>query len=197
MATTTKRWFIGGLLFASLALNLFLGGFLLGDDKFPPPPPGGPFAAFNEKAERLPEPARDAVKKVLAEHQPKLKKQMRKVMKARDALDTMFKREDYSRAEAEARFEAIQKESLLMQELAQAMLLDVADAVPAPERAAFMERPKEWRGKGAAFRDHPHERKRKHGEKKKPLQQVFDDAAPPADSDAPPPRDEAVAPPRD
>lgn len=155
---TTKHWIIGIVLFASLALNLFLGGWMVGADKFAPPPHGGRgafFEAFNAKADALPEPARAEVKKILAEHQPKLKRQMKKIMQSRDAIDRMYKRKDYSRAEAEERFASMQQQSIRMQELAQAMMLDLADALPPEQRAKFMERPKDWRGKGAEFRDRP------------------------------------------
>lgn len=158
MARTTKNWLLGGLLFTSLAFNLFLAGWLFGSGQLPPPPSndrGAFFEAFTQKANALPEPGRTEVKKVLATHRPALRKQMRKIMKARDAIDTMFKRKDYSRAEAEERFATLQEQSITMQQMAQAMMLDLADAVPAEHRAAFMERPKEWRGKGAEFRHPP------------------------------------------
>jgi uncharacterized membrane protein len=156
--TCSKYAKIAGIvLFASLALNLFLAGWLFGADKWdkaPPPRPGAFFESFNKKAEALPEPERTEVKKVLKQYQPKLKKQMRQIMQSRDALDRMFKRKDYSRAEAEERFNLLQEQSMTMQDLAQAMMLDLADAVPVEHRAKFMERPKEWRGKGAEFRHH-------------------------------------------
>lgn len=150
-------WIIGGVLFASLALNLFLGGWLFGADKFnePPAPRGMFFEAFNQKAETLAEPERAAVKEVLARHQPQLKKQMKRIMKSRDAIDRMYKREDYSRAEAEERFATMQEQSITIQQMAQAMMLDLADVLPPEKRAAFMERPKDMRGRGAEFRPKP------------------------------------------
>ncbi len=153
------RWFFGGIFFASLALNLFLGGWLFGDGGFQKGPSSGGrgafFEAFNDKAAALPEPERAAVQKVLNRHQPGLKKQMRRIMKSRDAIDTMFQRKDYTRAEAEERFALMQDLSIEMQEKAQSMMLDLADALPADQRAAFMKRPKDMRGRGEEFRHPP------------------------------------------
>lgn len=159
MSKNTHRWWIGGLLFASLALNLFLGGWLFGADAFREPPRHGGkgmfFQMFNEKAETLPATEREAVKEVLARHQPGLKRQMKRIMRTRDAIDAMYKRDDYSRSEAEERFATLQEQSIAMQDMAQAMMLDLADVLPPEQRARFMERPKEWRGKGAEFRSKP------------------------------------------
>ena len=155
---STRNWLIGGVLFASLALNLFLGGWVFGADTFSSPPSNGRsafFEAFNEKADALPEPERAEVKAVLARHQPGLKKLMKRIMKSRDAIDAMYKRADYSRAEAEERFAAMQVQSITMQEKAQAMMLDLADVLSPEHRAVFMERPKDWLGKGAEFRTKP------------------------------------------
>lgn len=154
---TKCRWLIGGVMFLSLAVNLFLAGWVFGADKFHEPRGGKGmfFEAFNQKAETLPPEEKAAVKEVLSRHQPQLKKQMKRIMKTRDAIDAMYKRTDYSRAEAEERFTVLQEQSIAMQEMAQAMMLDLADVLPAEKRAQFMERPKEWRGKGDEFRKRP------------------------------------------
>jgi len=152
------RWIIGGLLFLSLAANLFLGGWLFGSDAFRAPHAGERgafFEAFNDKAAALPEPERAVVKEVLARHQPGLKKQMKRIMKSRDAIDRMYKRKNYSRGEAEERFNQLQEQSITMQQMAQAMMLDLADMLPPSKRAAFMERPKDMRGRGEEFRAKP------------------------------------------
>lgn len=155
MSSCRGRWWWGGLLFASLALNLFLAGWLFGGDHFRAPPQRGPgafFASLERKADALPEPTRSNVKQVLATHQPELRKQMRRTVKTRDAIDRLYKRADYNRAEAEQQYAILQAQSLVMQEKVQAMMLELADELPQESRAAFMERPREHRGRGDEFR---------------------------------------------
>ncbi len=150
-----SRWLIGGLLFVSLALNVFLAGWVTSGHP-PHPLPHGPMMfwdSFNDKLKNLPDPARASVKKVLDTYRPQVKAQMNEVMKSRDAIDRMFARDDYNRADAEKRFADMQQKSAAMQQLMQKMMLDVADALPPEHRARFMERPKELRGKGDEFRN--------------------------------------------
>lgn len=162
MTVSTKQCRLFGIVFfISLALNLFLAGWMFGGDMFhrPPPPHGGGrgmfFERFEEKVAALPPESRGEVQAVLKRYQPKLRKQMKGIMQTRDAIDAMYKRPDYSRGEAEERFDQLQQQSLTMQELAQEMMLELADVLPPEQRATFMERPKEWRGKGDAYRDKP------------------------------------------
>lgn len=154
MSTRKSSLLIGVVLFVSLAANLFLAGWVFGQGGFPPrhAPKGMFFESFNRKAESLPEPQRSQVKDILDFYQPELKKQMKQVMKTREQADKLFKRNDYSREQAEESFNDMQDESLRMQQMAQEMMLDIADVLPPEQRASFLERPKEWRGRGAEFK---------------------------------------------
>lgn len=153
------RWLLGGIFFLSLAVNVFLAGWLFGDDGFsthaPKPPRGLFFESFNEKAKSLAEPQRSAVQDVLSQYQPQLKKRMKRVMKAREEIDALLRSPNYSREEAETAFDRLQQYSYDAQELAQDMMLDIADALPPQDRASFLERPKETRGRGAEFKSKP------------------------------------------
>ena len=156
MSANCKRWWVGALLFASLALNVFFGGWLF--TGHPPLEPHGPMMfwdAFNDKLQGLPADERASVKKVLDAYRPKVKAQMKEIMQSRDAIDQMFASSDYNRAEAEKRFADMQEKSVAMQQLMHQMMLDVADALPPEHRANFMQRPKALSGKGEEFREKP------------------------------------------
>jgi Spy/CpxP family protein refolding chaperone len=160
MSNCSKRsWVIGVVLFASLALNLFLGGWLFGGGTpsatSSPTSRGMFFESFNQKVATLPEPERSKVQQVLDFYQPELKKQMNYVMRSREAADKLFKSKNYQREDAEEVFNEMQFESMQMQQMAQEMMLDLADVLPPEHRAKFMERPKEWRGGGKEFKSMP------------------------------------------
>lgn len=148
------RWLIGILLFVSLAVNVFLAGWVFGDGGFTRAKParGLFFEMFDEKAKQLAEPQRKAVQAILDEYQPQLKKRMKRVMKSRELVDSMLRAKDYTRDEAEVAFDTLQEHSFEAQELAQEMMLDIADALPPADRATFLERPQDMRGRGAEFR---------------------------------------------
>ena len=152
-----KRWVIGALLFASLALNVFLGGLVAGgptDEGHQPPPPGKfkMFDSMNDRVKTLPKADQPKVQEVLNRYKPTVKQQMAQMMDSRDAMDKLFADPNYTRAQGEAAFAAMQKQGVATQQTMQTMMLDIADVLSPAERASFMQRPKEWRGHGDEFR---------------------------------------------
>ncbi len=145
------RWWGGVVLFVSLAMNVFLLGWLFGDGQWREPPRerGMFLERFQDKMEQLPAEHRAAVKPVIARYMPRMKQQMSAIRETREALDTVLKRDDYRRADAEAIFRRMDEQMRSMQSLVQGMMLDVADVLPADARTAFLDRP-ERRDRGDA-----------------------------------------------
>lgn len=132
----TQLW-MGGLLFASLALNLFLGGMVIGRQAAPER--GERFKAFQEQIEMLPETERKMAQEVIHEYRPKLKEEMQALREQRQNIFALIQSDNYSRAEAEERFRALREQTLKVQALTQAMMLDLADQLGPEKRAALLQ----------------------------------------------------------
>lgn len=132
----THIW-MGALLFASLALNLFWGGMIIGRQAIPER--GERFKAFQEQIEMLPETERKAAQEVVREYRPQLKEEMQALRERRQKIFALIQSDDYSRAEAEEQFRALREQTLKVQALTQAMMLDLADQLGPEKRAALLE----------------------------------------------------------
>lgn len=130
----------------SLAVNFTLGGMVLGRGMMPPPLPHharfNPVERMEHKIGLLPSEHQEAIRQILENYRPQLTEAMAQVKATRKANLAYLKSEDYQRAEAETRFADLRKQSIALQKLAQAMLLEMADILPPEHRALLMKRPK-------------------------------------------------------
>ncbi len=139
------RLLMGVALFMSLAANAFLAGWLLSPrpqtpDAIRGSEAVGPLRALGRELRALPEKERVQAVALLRDYAPKLRQQVKALRVARAAARELLSSEGYSRPEAEARFARVREESEKLQSLAQRMTLDLADRLPAAQRAALLER---------------------------------------------------------
>lgn len=130
------RIFFGIALFLSLGLNLFLLGGMAHQ-----PPRGGhrpPAERMLENAEQLSEPTRSEVKQIIISYRPQFEAQMEHMKDAREKLNALLKSKDYTRAKADAQFEAMQAEMGKMQDIAKKMILDVNEKLTPDQRLQMM-----------------------------------------------------------
>jgi len=100
----------------------------------------GVVRALGRELRALPEKERVQAVALLRDYAPKLRQQVKALRVARAAARELLSSEGYSRPEAEARFARVREESEKLQSLAQRMTLDLADRLPAAQRAALLER---------------------------------------------------------
>lgn len=144
-----KNLLLSAILFVSLAANFTIGGIVLGRGMMsPPPPPHGsfdrhdPIARMEQKLELLPKETQDQTQDILDDYRPQMEDALDAIKAARKASFRYVQSGDYSRAEAEQKFEDLSKSHQQMQSLAQKMLLDMADNLTPEQRKEIFRRDK-------------------------------------------------------
>ncbi len=139
-----KKTIVSLVLFASLALNFFALGFLVGTPPMPEARHHKPhFEQLLQQAKQLPEDQRAKVKDIVKHYKPLVRQGFDDMHAAREDLDTLMKSEDYTRAEAEMMFAALSESAEYAYENAQLMMMEISDALPPESRALVMPSPRE------------------------------------------------------
>ncbi len=128
-------WWIGALLFLSLATNAFLAGWILSPQAAEPSSRAPAFRQLMERVRTLPEPERDEARQIIRAYRSDLRARARALRQARQEVRALLTDSEYSRAAADAQFERVRQRTAELQSLAQRMMLDIADKLPAEERA--------------------------------------------------------------
>lgn len=148
MSSNKKCALFGIVLFVSLACNLLALGYVVG--KPPRPPEGkhkGPhFEMMAEQAKQLPPAQQQLVLDIIDKHRDSIRDAFKEKQTAFYALMKFMKSNDYNRTEAEAGFAKLSEASSHAYGAAQAMMMDIADALPPEERALMMPKPREHGG---------------------------------------------------
>ncbi len=134
-----KFWWLGALLFLSLAINAFLAGWLLSPKPTGEATRSPAFRQLLEQVKALPEPARSEARQIIRAYGPELRSQARALRQARGEVRVLLAGPDYTRETGTAQFARIREQSTELQTLAQRMMLDIADKLPAEERARLVE----------------------------------------------------------
>lgn len=132
-----KRCLVGILLFLSIGLNLFLAGVLVGRPDHGPRMKG-PMNMMGEQIGRLSPEHRDKAQAILEDYKPKFRTQMKEVSKTRKELDALLRSDHYSREAVQAKFDELSDDYRTLHRTGQQMMLDLADELPAHERAKLM-----------------------------------------------------------
>ena len=144
------------ILFASLAANVFLGGYLAGrwtggpkdpggaHDRPPPPSRGGDAGIGAVIAA---DPAlREKIRAEVRQRRPAMRRGFREQRALQTELAEALSAEPFDRARIEAAFEAMSSASLARNKERFSIMLDVLEDLPADERAALVETMRErWR----------------------------------------------------
>jgi uncharacterized membrane protein len=137
-----KRWMIGGILFASLALNIALGtvigGAVIGGKALRHR--GPPMKMVVESIAELPEPERAKAMGAVEANRPALHDLMRDVRQTRRDVFDYVVSDAYTRAEAESKLAELREKSLAAQVAAQTMMLEIADQLSQEHRELVFER---------------------------------------------------------
>lgn len=141
-----RRW-KSVLLIASLALNIFIVAFVLGqatrgyfDDGRRPFDRGNPRVDWSEMVDRLPPQARDEARTVLRESGEEMRDLARGLQQARDAATRAVLAEPYDEAVAQAAFAEVRQRTDDIQRLIQEGLLRIAGNLDTDERRQMFER---------------------------------------------------------
>ncbi len=135
---TARRLWI--LLILSLSANLFLGGLFAGKLIFErkPPPPGSRVRVDLRHAMRSLEPAsREKADQLWRLRRPELHKRLREVRAARRKLRRVLASDDATQAQIEAAFAEVRQRGGEVQEAFQAVVREIALALPPEQRKAF------------------------------------------------------------
>ena len=139
--TSTRRarvWAVSLLL--SLALNLFLGGVLLGRSFRPerPPSPMGPLALLRAPQELDPA-ARDVVDRTREKHDKEIRRAMRHASKAREEAVDALCVEDFNESEARRAFRLFRAEMEVAHEAMNESLIETAKQMNGAQRSVLRE----------------------------------------------------------
>ena len=134
-----KRWMIGGILFASLALNIALGAMIGGKALRHR---GPPIKMVVESIAELPEPERAKAMGAIESSRPALQDLMRDVKETRQNIFDYIVSDDYQRAEAESKMAELREKSAAAQVAAQDMMLEIADQLSQEHRKLVFEHSK-------------------------------------------------------
>mgnify|MGYP000321380008 CR=1 FL=1 len=135
---TARRLWI--FLILSLCANLFLGGLFAGKLIFDrkPPPPGHRVRVDLRHAMRALEPAsREKADQLFRLRRPEMRKRLRAVRSARRKLRRLLAADDATQAQIEAAFADVRRRGGEAQEAFQAVLREIALALPPDQRKAF------------------------------------------------------------
>lgn len=122
------------LLFVSIALNVFLAGFIISHAPGKRMPP---YMRLESQLRDLPQPQKAKVDAVLAKYHPDIVTQFNTVRDTREALRAEINAPDYSRAKASKLFDEMQTAYRKMGDASQYMILDVNDQLTPDQRAKF------------------------------------------------------------
>ncbi len=132
------RVFFGIALFLSLALNVFFIGGMAHHAGMQGSHHRSPSERMLENAEQLAEPTQTDVKVIINGYRPQFEAQMQRMKESREKLNALMKSSDYTRAKADAQFEAMQAEMGKMQDIAKKMILDVNEKLTPEQRLQMM-----------------------------------------------------------
>lgn len=134
------RW--GLLLVASLALNLFIGGLVLGRLIHPPgPPPPAPSAMLSGPGgafDGLDGSYRDKAVRRLKDRSGELRGHFQGLREAREAVSRAMLAEPFDRAGLEEAFAGLRAVSEQTQAALHGLLVDAAEDMPAKERGSLL-----------------------------------------------------------
>jgi len=152
------RW-LGFVLIASLAVNLFLGGIVVGGwvaGGGPPLPawqPGAGLRAFPRLIETLPPEARAEAADILAEHRGEIRRSLVALHRARRDVFQLLAQETVDRPALEQAFATLRARMTAAQAAVQDALIEVSVSLPPEQRRALAE----------AARDLPRMHRPRHG----------------------------------
>lgn len=139
-----KTWLLSGALLLSLGANAFLGGWLLNR------PSAEPFAELGQsqpvrqligKVVRLPKEQRQAVRAVISQHAPGLRQLAAQARSNRHVMLGQLSAEPVDPAQVQNSFAKQRDATVQLQTAAQAMLLDIAEKLPAQQRKQMFAQP--------------------------------------------------------
>ena len=135
-----KSWIIGGVIAVLAGLNLVQGAALIGvyTRSHLAAQDTAPVGLATDAVGGLPPQSQTAVKASIGEDKPALTARLTEVRKARHDLVRYIASPRYNRREAERRFAVLRVKSDQAQMVAQDMLLDAADNLPADQRGAVI-----------------------------------------------------------
>ncbi len=142
MSASAKRWAIA--LLASLAVNLFLGGMLVG--RWIERPKAGASVQGERGGLSLPRlrrhldpPAQATLDEVVAKHRPEIRDRRRKAGRARRRAMAALVAEPFDQAQARAALDEFGDKSLAMQQGAHEAMLELAASLTPAERQRLRE----------------------------------------------------------
>ncbi|MEX1147214.1 MAG: periplasmic heavy metal sensor [Sphingomonadales bacterium] len=131
---TTLRW-IGGLLAASLALNLFVGGYVIGRMLEGPESFRGGKPKFHHMVRDLSPDGKAVVKDVMKERRPAIRENIAEMHRLRDQLRDHLLAPEVDMAEFDDTLASLRANSLVIQDEIHAVMIDLARRLPPEERA--------------------------------------------------------------
>ncbi|HEX7037659.1 MAG TPA: periplasmic heavy metal sensor [Pseudomonadales bacterium] len=150
----SRKWLIA-LLVASLAVNLALGGFLVGQMTRPERPVMlDPSLSLFRVVRELPDARRDELRPTLRAHFRELRGDIRKLRAAQRGIETALTEEPFRPDALGAALTAFRSAMLDSQQRNHRLLVDVAGAMTADERALLVEEMKRPRLMHRRSRDH-------------------------------------------
>ena len=134
-------------LFASLALNLFLGGVMVGRWLAPQPPTaafeaggfGGLIANMRAAAATLPAEQQAALREAMGHHRSEIREELIALRDARQAALATLVAEPFDRVSTEAAFAELQQQSQAVQTAIHEAMLDAAERLPGDARRQLVE----------------------------------------------------------
>lgn len=150
----TRSRVIAIALFASLALNLFLGGVMVGRWLAPQPPAaafeaggfGGLIANMRAAAAMLPAEQQAALREAMGHHRTEIRQELIALRDARQAALATLAGEPFDRGATEAAFVELQMRSQAVQTAIHEAMLDAAERLPVEARRHLVESGRHWPG---------------------------------------------------
>ncbi len=126
-----------GALLASLALNLFVAGMLLGRDLHEQEPEQGGDRSRHGLAALVPPGAREVVGQRLDEHRAEFEARIDSLRTARRQAFALLRADPFDAAAARAALATLRERTLATQELVHELLIETAQRTPAEVRAGW------------------------------------------------------------
>jgi len=149
-----KQRLFAVVLLASLALNLFLGGILVGEyvgNVFEPSFPPFKGGKFFWMLQDLPKESREKVRPLIAEHRTRIRPQMQLVKQARHAVHQQLIAINFDKKALTETFVILQQESIKARNIMHTNLIEIASQLNTEDRQklskTFIRKPHRRRGK--------------------------------------------------
>lgn len=131
-----RRWF-GFALAASLAVNVLLLGFVIGQAMHPGGRPFGPYMTMREASKALSPEGRDIVKGVLDTHSAEFRAKVKALKAEKRNLITLLTAKEFDELAVTESLAHIRDLNFALQTDIHATIIEIARALPAEERQKF------------------------------------------------------------